>query len=91
MKRFLILVISLISFVTIAQTKVSGYVLDEFNEPISFANVIFKNSSKGTITNENGKFYMEDDVNWDTLVISFVGYLAQEITLKKCIIRSSIS
>ena len=42
-----------------AQTKVSGYVFDEYNEPVSFANVIFKGSTQGTITNENGKFYLE--------------------------------
>jgi hypothetical protein len=83
MKRYLVLILIFIAFNTIAQTKVSGYVLDEFNEPVSYANVIFKNSSKGTITNENGKFYMEDDVDWDTLIISFLGYLTQEVTLKK--------
>jgi len=44
-----------------AQTKVSGYVFDEFDAPISFANIIFKGSTQGTITNENGKFYLESD------------------------------
>ena len=32
-----------------AQTKVSGYVYDEFNEPVAFANVIFKGSTEGTL------------------------------------------
>jgi hypothetical protein len=41
-----------------AQTKVSGYVFDELNEPVSFATIIFKGSTQGTITNENGKFYL---------------------------------
>ena len=41
-----------------AQTKVSGVVVDEKNEPIPFANVYFKNSSEGVITNENGRFYL---------------------------------
>ena len=40
----------------VAQTKVSGYVFDEYNEVVSFANVIFKGSTEGTITDENGKF-----------------------------------
>lgn len=61
----------------------SGYILDENKEPVSFANVIFKNSSKGTITNENGKFYLEDDENWDTLIFSFIGYETKEVTLDK--------
>ena len=66
-----------------AQTKVSGYIYDEFNEPLPFANVIFKNSSEGTITDENGKFYLESDQTWDTLVVSFVGFETLEIPLEK--------
>ncbi|MGB6268973.1 MAG: carboxypeptidase-like regulatory domain-containing protein, partial [Olleya sp.] len=58
-------------FIT-AQTKVSGVVFDEFDQPISFANVVFKGSSIGVITNEEGRFYMEDDETWDTLLVSFI-------------------
>ena len=68
---------------TIAQTKVSGYVFDEFNEPVSFANVIFKGSTIGTITNENGKFYLESDETWKALTISFIGYETLSIPLDK--------
>lgn len=68
---------------TIAQTKVSGYVYDEFNEPVSFANVIFKGSTIGTITNENGKFYLESDEIWEALTISFIGYEVLTIPLDK--------
>ncbi|MDW5287401.1 DUF5686 family protein [Formosa sp. PL04] len=67
----------------IAQTKVSGYVFDENNEPIAYANVIFKGSSQGTITNEDGKFYMESDSDWETLTISFIGYLTIDSPLSK--------
>ena len=66
-----------------AQTKVGGHVYDVNNDPVSFANVIFKGSSEGTITNENGRFYLESDQNWDTIVISFVGYERLEIKLDK--------
>ena len=68
---------------TIAQTKVSGYVFDEFNEPVSFANIIFKGSTIGTITNENGKFYLESDETWKALTISFIGYELLNIPLDK--------
>lgn len=67
----------------LAQMKVSGVVLDENNEPIPFANVYFKNSSEGLITNENGKFYLETNKTYSTLVISFIGYTTQEIKLTK--------
>ena len=42
-----------------AQTKVSGIVVDKSKQPIPFANVVFKNSSTGTVTNEDGRFYIE--------------------------------
>ena len=65
------------------QTKVSGYVFDEYNEPVSFANVIFKGSTQGTITDENGKFYLESDETWSDLVVSFIGYETLYIPLEK--------
>lgn len=66
-----------------SQTKVSGYVFDEFNEPVSFANIIFKGSTQGTITDENGKFYLESDETWTALTISFIGYETLDIPLTK--------
>lgn len=67
----------------IAQTKVSGYVFDEFNEPVSFANVLFKGSTQGTITDENGKFYLESGETWEALTVSFIGYETLNIPLTK--------
>ena len=67
----------------VAQTKVSGHVFDEFNEPVPFANVIFKDSSEGTITDENGKFYLESDANWDAVLVSFIGFATLDVPLEK--------
>ncbi len=66
-----------------AQTKVSGQVFDASNNPVPFANVVFKGSSVGVITNEEGTFYIEDENTWDVLKISFIGFQTQEIQLKK--------
>ena len=66
-----------------AQTKVSGHVVDEYNQPVAYANVLFKDSSEGTISNENGKFYLESDNNWDTLIVSFLGYETLHVPLLK--------
>jgi len=66
-----------------SQSKVSGTVFDSNYDPIAFANVIFKGSSEGTITNENGKFYLESDQDWDAVVVSFISYEKQEILLKE--------
>lgn len=66
-----------------AQTKVSGYVFDEHNVSVAYANVLFKGSTEGTITNEEGRFYLETKNNYDTLVVSFLGYETLEIPLNK--------
>jgi hypothetical protein len=81
--RLLILFLIFGSFYAISQTKVSGYVYDENNQAIPFANVLFKGSTEGTITNEDGKFYLESDEIRKTLVISFIGFEILEIPLEK--------
>lgn len=63
------------------QTKVSGIVKDNFGEPVAFANVIFKDSNEGTITNEEGRFYLESDDTYTTLIFSFIGYAEKELLL----------
>ncbi len=70
-------------FSSLAQTKVSGYVFDEDNLPISFANIIFKGSTQGTITDENGKFYLESSDTWSELTVSFIGYETIIVPLTK--------
>ncbi|OIQ28795.1 MAG: hypothetical protein BM564_08495 [Bacteroidetes bacterium MedPE-SWsnd-G2] len=67
---------------TFSQTKVSGEVFDEFNNSVAFANVIFKGTTIGTITDENGRFYIESEDTYDTLVISFMGYEVLEVPLE---------
>ena len=66
-----------------SQTKVGGHVFDGNNEPVAFANVIFKDSSEGTITNEDGRFYLESDATWNAIVVSFIGYETIELSLDK--------
>ncbi|MEN8884966.1 MAG: DUF5686 family protein [Winogradskyella sp.] len=86
MKLKLIITFVCLGFLSaLAQTKVSGYVFDEFNAPIAFANVLFKGSTEGTITNEDGKFYLESDTKWDTLIVSFIGFEMLEIPLTKSV------
>ena len=84
MKYKLILLLFFFGIVSVvAQTKVSGKVYDEFNEPVAFANVIFKGSSEGTITDENGTFYLESDATWDTVFVSFIGFATLDVPLEK--------
>lgn len=84
MKKFFILIIILLfAQIAFSQTKVKGVVIDEYKEPVAFANVIFKNSTKGTITDENGRFYLESNKTYPELEISFMGYETKTIPLKK--------
>ncbi|VXB92934.1 conserved hypothetical protein [Flavobacterium sp. 9AF] len=70
------------TFWSFSQTKVGGKVVDEFGEPIPFANVIFKNSKEGVITDENGNFYFESKQNYSALEVSFIGFEKKEVALK---------
>lgn len=81
MKKIIFLFLFLFALLVNAQTKVSGIVLDDLGEPVAFANILFKNSTEGTITNDNGRFYLESDTSYNTLVVSFVGYETQTIIL----------
>ena len=72
----------LFSSVLLSQTKVGGKVIDETGEPVAFANVIFKNSTEGTTTDDNGNFYMESDSSYEILEVSFIGFETQDILLK---------
>jgi hypothetical protein len=58
----------------IAQTKVGGVVMDQDGVTVPFANVVFPNSNEGTITNDDGRFYLQSDSTYDQIEISFVGY-----------------
>lgn len=66
-----------------AQTKVSGVVLDKSNLPIPFANVAFKNSNEGVVSNEDGIFYLESLKTYKTIVVTSVGFSDREIELEK--------
>lgn len=81
MKKFLLVFLLGTAWLGFSQTKVSGVVADEFGDPVPFANVIFKDSQEGTITNENGRFYLESDQNYTAILVSFLGYQTNQIEL----------
>ncbi len=81
-KHVLLLGFLLVTATVVAQTKVGGVIYDEFGDPVPFANVIFPNSSEGTISNDNGRFYLQSDQTYKTVEFSFVGYKTQTITLE---------
>jgi len=82
-KKLFLVVFAFLSQWLLAQTKVSGIVVDNTNQPVPYANVVFKNSSLGTVTNEDGRFYIESDQTYKTLVVSFMGFETKEVPLTK--------
>ena len=68
-----------------AQTKVSGIVVDDTNQPIPYANITFKGSKIGIVSNEDGRFYIESPDNHDTLLVSFVGFPTKEVKLPQLV------
>jgi len=83
MKRFLTVFFLIFITSVAAQTKIEGVVTDNTGMPIAFANIIFTNSSEGTITNDNGHFYMESDETYDAIKVSFIGYETKEVVLEQ--------
>ena len=84
MKRFLLICILFISGIVSAQYtgSVSGKLTDkEFNnEPLAFANVLIKGTTKGTTSDFDGIYSLELlDPGTYTVVFSFVGYKTIEI------------
>ena len=70
---FYLLIISQLSLV--AQTKISGTIIDKKGEPIMGVNVYLKGTYDGTSTNEKGQFsFSTDTKGTQTLIASFLSY-----------------
>src|SRR5690606_36003123 len=81
MKHLLLFFLIAVGASGYSQTKVSGVIKDGSGQAVSFANVIFKDSQEGTISDENGRFYLESDKTYSTVIFSFIGYTTKEIEL----------
>ena len=65
-----------------AQTRLTGTVKDDRNQPIPGVNLIIKNGNVGAITNRQGNFTLEtSQLPPFTVVVSFVGFSRQEIAV----------
>lgn len=75
--------IFLLAYSLFAQTvKVSGVVTDANREPLPGVNVEIKGTQQGTATDNEGVFLLKADSYPVNLVISYVGYKTQEVTVK---------
>lgn len=75
----LLFVLLLAGFSTVAQT-VSGTIIDgETEEPLIGATIRVEGTSTGTATDLDGGFTFEAPTGEQTLIVSYVGYIKQEI------------
>ena len=84
MRNFYTILLLMVTFLTassgFAQGVISGMVTDqELNEPLPGANVTVKGQSVGTSTDFDGRFTLEVDANSGVLVISYIGFVTQEV------------
>ncbi|MDG2431462.1 DUF5686 family protein, partial [Flavobacterium sp.] len=68
-----------------AQTKVSGIIIDKLNQPVPYANVVFKGSNEGVMSNEDGRFYLESKNNYQAIIVTSVGFSDKELVLTKLV------
>ncbi|NEW78029.1 MAG: carboxypeptidase-like regulatory domain-containing protein [Gelidibacter sp.] len=79
---FLSFMFSLVFLSGYSQVKISGVVKDENNQSIPFASIVFVGSSTGTVSDENGKFYLESVKTYTKIEVSFLGYENKIVPIK---------
>src|SRR5690625_3845187 len=76
-----------------AQNTVTGTVTDAENEPLIGVNIQVKNTNKGTATDFDGRFTLEEVAEDAILTVSYIGYQTQEVAVagqtEKVIVLSS--
>lgn len=83
MKLFFTLsLIFLLSSSIFSQTKISGKISDENNQPLPGANIYIKDTYDGTSSEADGTFsFISDEEGEFVLLVSFVGYQSHSETL----------
>lgn len=70
-----------ISKKTLQEFTISGTILDESRLPLVGANILEKGTTNGTQTDFDGNFTIKVKSSDATLVVSFIGYVSQELPL----------
>ncbi|SHI71398.1 SusC/RagA family TonB-linked outer membrane protein [Algibacter luteus] len=78
---FKILALFFITYSGAQNIEISGNVQDETGFPIPGANIIVKNTSKGTTTDFDGNFVLAGVETGSTISISYIGYVTRDIVI----------
>ncbi|WP_317196485.1 SusC/RagA family TonB-linked outer membrane protein [Robertkochia flava] len=91
MQRYITMCLLLLGLVAHAQDTVSGVVMEAGSGmPMPGVNVIVKGTTRGTATDFDGNFTIEAGTG-DVLVISYIGFVSQEVTINGQPIRVTLS
>jgi hypothetical protein len=78
-KNLLFVVLFFVTATVLGQTKITGTIVDETNQPLPAASILEKGTTNGVSTDFDGKFTLNTKSNSGTLVISFIGYKTKNI------------
>ncbi len=65
------------------QQVITGFVTDINNEPVIGANIFEKGTTNGTVSDVNGNFSLDITNRTNSLEVSFIGYITQEIPINE--------
>ena len=80
LKNWLVIVMLISTSVIFAQTKLTGKVVDETNQPLPGATVVLQGTQSGASTDFDGNFTFETTSANGTILVSFVGYETKSLT-----------
>ncbi|PWG06051.1 TonB-dependent receptor [Polaribacter aquimarinus] len=79
-KNLLFVALLFVSAAVLGQTKITGKVVDETNQPLPGASVVVKGTTNGTSTDFDGNFVLKTNKSSGTVVVSFIGYKSMEVS-----------
>ena len=79
-KNLLFVALLFVSATVLGQTKITGTVVDETNQPLPGASIVVKGTTNGTSTDFDGKFTLNAKSNTGVIVVSFIGYNTKRVT-----------
>lgn len=79
-KNLLLVALFFATATVFGQTKITGKVVDQTNDPLPSASIVVKGTTNGTSTDFDGNFTITASANSGVLVISFVGYETKEVS-----------
>ena len=77
-KNLLFVALLFVTATVLGQTKITGTVVDDTNQPLPGASIVVKGTANGTSTDFDGKFTLTAKTKSGVVVVSFIGYKTRE-------------